>query len=310
MSEITATAPGSIMLMGEHAVLHGQLALVSAVNAFVRVTLTHRSDDQIFIDCQYGQYQTSIKHCLAKSPFDVVMAAIRNFRDQLPMGFNLSIESSGMPKAKGIGSSTAVTVAVTAALQRWLHVNCDLEQCFTLALQAIRHQQGSCSGADVAASVYGGVLAYCPMPFKLTQLNWHPDWVLLYTGAKMKTADVVTNVQQRFVNDEVRLQGLYQRIGRCVEQAVCALQTGNLAALYEAITHNQQHMRELGLCNLAIYQILAYFSDQANIKAAKISGAGLGDCVIGFGQLDDRPCPYERIAIQPSQQGVHVENAD
>lgn len=310
MSEITVTAPGSIMLMGEHAVLHGQLALVAAVNVYVTVSLSHRSDDQIFIDCQFGQYQTSIKHCLAKPPFDVVMAAISNFKQQLPTGFNLSIDSSRMPTAKGIGSSTAVTVAVTAALLQWLHAHCDMDQCFQLALQAIRHQQGSCSGADVAASVYGGVLAYCPMPFQLTPLNWHPDWVLLYTGAKMKTAKVVEHVQRQFADRPKVLQALYQNIGQTVEVAASALQAGDLDTLYEAIKQNQDYMEQLGLCNLAIDQILAFFSDQHDIKAAKISGAGLGDCVIGFGRLDGRPCSYKRIAVQPSQQGVYVENVD
>lgn len=310
MTEITASAPGSIMLMGEHAVLHGQLALVSAVNTYVHVSVSHRSDDQIFIDCQFGQYQTSIKHCLAKSPFDVVMAAIANFQQQLPMGFNLSIDSSRMPTAKGIGSSTAVTVATTAALLKWLHGHCDLDQCFSLSLQAMRHQQGSCSGADVAASVYGGVLAYCPMPFQLTPLSWQPEWVVLYTGAKMKTAKVVEHVHKRFADQPKKLQAIYQGIGQDVQQATAALRGGDLEALYAAIKQNQLHMQQLGLCNLAIEQILAYFSSQPGIQAAKISGAGLGDCVIGFGHLDKWPCPYERISIQPSQQGVHVENVD
>ena len=51
---IPSSAPGSLMISGEHAVLHGRHALVGAVDQRVRVMLTPRADDTIRICSALG----------------------------------------------------------------------------------------------------------------------------------------------------------------------------------------------------------------------------------------------------------------
>ena len=46
---ICASAPGSIMITGEHAVVYGHKAIVAAVEQRISVTLTPRQDDQVRI---------------------------------------------------------------------------------------------------------------------------------------------------------------------------------------------------------------------------------------------------------------------
>ena len=46
--QLRAKAPGSLMLLGEHAVLFDKPALVSAINKYITVTMTpaHQHDDE------------------------------------------------------------------------------------------------------------------------------------------------------------------------------------------------------------------------------------------------------------------------
>ncbi|MDF1655485.1 MAG: mevalonate kinase [Coxiellaceae bacterium] len=302
----SVSAPGSIMLMGEHAVLHGELALVAAIDKRITVNLSRRSDEMITIDCHLGQHKMTLGGLDVKEPFGFVVAAIKQWESELPLGFDLVI-TSDMPKAIGLGSSTAVVVAVTTALSNWLRPELDLALVFQRSLAAVRSIQGGCSGADVAASVYGGVLAYRTLPFEIQPLNWLPRSVLLYSGSKMKTADVIAHVQQHFADQPEKLMALYKHIGNIVEQAIEAIQQGGMPQLYQAIENNQQAMQTLGVCNQTLTIMLSYLQAQPAIDAAKISGAGLGDCVIGFGELDVKDCPYEVIPVSVSAKGAVVE---
>ncbi len=310
MIEWTVKAPGSIMLMGEHAVLHGQPAMVAAVDACVEVRLTPRSDIGLVIDCAFGEYTTTIDKLSAPAPFDVVVNAVAAFGSSLTHGFDVHIDSHQMPTAKGIGSSTAVVVAITAALQLCLQGKIDFDQCFDISLASVRRHQGSCSGADVAASVYGGVLLYQQRAQRplIEGLGWQPEWVLLYCGEKMPTAKVVAKVQDNFKNNADELDRLYARIGVCVKSASEALKNKRFADFYQAVGCNQQCMAEMGLVHEPLQDVLDFFRQQSGVSAEKVSGAGLGDCAIGFGRLNDGvDCPFEQVAVSPNQQGVvHV----
>ena len=54
--QLKASAPGSLMLMGEHAVLHGKKALVCAIDQRISVSLTPREDARISIVSALGEY--------------------------------------------------------------------------------------------------------------------------------------------------------------------------------------------------------------------------------------------------------------
>lgn len=307
MTEFYASVPGSIMLMGEHAVLHGEPALVAAVDARLKLKLTPRTDKQIIIDCAFGCYRTTIHALKAEKPFDVSIAAISAFQTELKSGFEVAIDSANMPTAKGVGSSTALIVGITALMQQWLFSCVDLQLCFRRALASLRLNQGHASGADVAASVFGGVVYYqqqIEQPL-VEKLVWQPNWVLLYCGEKRPTAEVIAITQARFKGCEQRLSQLYRNIGDSVRDARQAIERDDEAGLYRAVEQNQAGMRAMGLVHEPLEAVLLFLQNQPTIKAVKISGAGLGDCAIGFGAvLEDQSCPFERITIQLDQQGV------
>ena len=82
---IKSSAPGSIMIMGEHAVLHGKKAIVAAIAKRISIELTPRSDKKISIMSDiFGGYQDSLPIQQLVKPFHFVLAAIQHFQRSCP----------------------------------------------------------------------------------------------------------------------------------------------------------------------------------------------------------------------------------
>src|SRR5438045_3958935 len=73
---LRASAPGSLMLLGEYAVLHGQHALVCAIDKRMTVTLSPRDDKKILIESALGHYETTLSDLKLVSPFRFVLATL------------------------------------------------------------------------------------------------------------------------------------------------------------------------------------------------------------------------------------------
>ena len=94
MLSVRVSAPGSLMLLGEYAVLHQKPALVMAMDKRVSVTLTPRTDDRILIHSkELGFYETKLSAFTIEKPLQFSLAAIDALRSELKNGFDLHIDS-------------------------------------------------------------------------------------------------------------------------------------------------------------------------------------------------------------------------
>ena len=71
------------------------------------------------IDSALGSYESSLDLLLDDARFRFVLSAINQFKERVPTGFSLTIESDFSHQV-GLGSSAAVTVAVLAVLNFWM----------------------------------------------------------------------------------------------------------------------------------------------------------------------------------------------
>ena len=304
---ITSSAPGSLMISGEHAVLHGRHALVGAVDQRVRVTLTPRADDTIRICSALGERRMPRTQIDASEPFTFIGAALAHHAAALPGGCDVVVEAD-FPHDIGLGSSAAVTVATLAALQAWCRG--DQPEGETLrqeALQVVRSVQGMGSGSDVAASVFGGVVLYRMQRGVLERFEALPDIALVYAGYKTPTPDVVRRVEERRRAAPDLFEPLFEQFDRATLAAASAWRAGDWGALAGALSEGQAVMVALGVCDDTLAAIIAEMERSPGIRVAKISGSGLGDCVLGLGRLDPLDCTYRQIPVALSASGVMVE---
>jgi mevalonate kinase len=302
----SASAPGSMMLLGEHAVLHGYSALVAAVNYRMHVRLSLRKDGQVVIDSALGQFESPLKNMSIQAPFTFVLTAIDYYKDALS-GVDLSIQSDFSHQV-GLGSSAAVTVAVVAAMRKALGLDLSLNAIFHDAYEVVSLVQGVGSGADVAASVFGGLGCYRMAPFYYKHLKNIPRVFLYYSGSKMPTVEVIKHVESTFENRKDELAAIYKGIDACVTAAKTAIDFSDWRHLGKLFAQQQNLMDQLGVNNDALQSLVDVLSRQKKVKGVKISGSGLGDCVIALGRLQkasslqsDRYIPVEIV-----KQGVVI----
>jgi mevalonate kinase len=190
--------------------------------------------------------------------------------------FRLSIKSN-FPISSGLGSSTAVVVAMVNAFMEFYHQPLSQEALFEQSLSIIRTCQQMASGADVAASIAGGCLYYCNG--KAEPLPHTPHIDLLFSGTKVPTDIVIQELQHL---DDAFTSSIYEQIGECVEIAKLAIIKKDWAALGMCLCDNQRLMEELGLDTPALTFARETLMQKNGMIAAKISGAGMGDYAIGL----------------------------
>ena len=323
-----ASAPGSLMLLGEHAVLHGRRALVCAIDQRITVQSFQCLEEVLRIDSELGPYEAPLDNLVDHPDFRFVLDVVKQY--SVDNGIELKIESD-FSSDIGFGSSAAVTVATHAALMQsprsWTSAteedHCragaetpplDKEKLFKRSLATIHRVQSRGSGADVAASVFGGVVAYRADPLEIQNVGQASrlpfPLTAVYSGSKMKTVDVIKIVEKQRNADPEKYERIFDEMDASVGRVV-----DDFKSLGEQLTLNQRLMENMGLCNAALAEIIQKF--QALEVPAKISGSGLGDCAIGLGKfpaIKSRRSPsakedatFSTYALQVEPQGVVAE---
>lgn len=291
---IDITVPGSMMLMGEYAVLRGYPCLVAALDKRMHVKLAPRHDKKIHIDSNLGHYHTTLEQLAIVPPFQFILGTLAQYTKQLPCGCDIEI-STEFSSAIGFGSSAAVTVATVLAVRQWLGLDTHLDAVFQCALTVLHAVQGRGSGADIAASTYGGVLQYhsptddsASIIVPLANAAQLLPLVMVYSGYKTPTVQAIDRFEQQWQQAPQKLRKIIAAIGAQVTLAVTALQQQQQQPLLQAIEANQQLMTALGVNDAILQAIITALKHDTGIMAAKISGSGLGDCVFGLGQLQQQ----------------------
>ncbi|MEM1231538.1 MAG: hypothetical protein AAGI15_13435 [Pseudomonadota bacterium] len=162
-------APGKLILWGEYAVLAGAPAAAIAVNCYATATFEAAPWTREWAIDTPGLQQSTVQRRLdrlliesfpdSKDPTALlwhVLTSLGPSAAELPLGAHLTLDSRAFARdgrKLGLGSSAAVTVALSALLQQQLKQS----PSFELALRAHRSLQGGKgSGMDVATAFCGG----------------------------------------------------------------------------------------------------------------------------------------------------------
>ncbi|MDG6778551.1 mevalonate kinase [Thiomicrorhabdus sp. zzn3] len=321
-------APANLMLLGEHSVVYGQPALACSVDRFIEMEWQRTDDSIICIDSALGQYSftlTELKNESSKldhPKLRFVLHALKTFAGDLEHGLQIEIRSE-FSDTIGLGSSAAVLAATLVGLNQITQLNHDLAALFALGHQIILQIQGRGSGTDLAASLNGGVLFFEPQnsnrPAQFHSIEQHPleRITLIYSGYKTSTAEVLQHVAEHWQSQPDLLEQLYALMGNTTRQAMQALTEGQFKEFFALCNVYQGLMDALGVSDATLSQLVYQLRARNNIQAAKISGSGLGDCVIGFGSLDTHNAPssqsnpllndYLQLDVGVTPVGAHCD---
>lgn len=288
ISSVVASAPGKLMLFGEHAVVYGHPCLVTAVNlrVSVQVSCTNLTQVTITTPTTPDPFSASIEALAAATvvPDEVkfVALALKKFWEFSNTSFGVDIRTgSEFVNASGLGSSSAVTVATITALAAVSGVNLTPTQLFQLSFDTVlTAQQGRASGFDVASAVYGGTIYYQNQGEEIRSVTVNDlPLMIIHSGVKASTTKLVARVarlQQQYPQHVARI---FRSIAALVNDAVPLLEQGDLESLGQLMNFNQGYLNALGVSTGRLEGLVAG-ALKYGASGAKISGAGGGDCVI------------------------------
>src|SRR3989344_1439341 len=190
--KITVSAPGKLMLLGEHAVVYGHPCIVTAMDTRMRVSVSVNGDKTNTINAP------QVKECR------FVQESIKLFCKKFNLHQHIKIHTAGdFSHQVGLGSSSAVTVATVKALSDLFDKKLTTKEIFDLSYQVTIAIQGVGSGFDIAAAVCGGTLFYVYggkiiKPLKTEQLSL----VIGYSGIKADTPSLIRRVRETYEKEK------------------------------------------------------------------------------------------------------------
>jgi len=306
---VVTSAPGKVILLGEHAVVFGRPAIALAIGLRSRcraqVTDGHiGGGDRIGV--QHGSY---------------VSTAIQQNWDGRPLDIEVQ---SQLPSGSGLGSSAAVTVAALGAMAS-LKGQFDVEAIARQAFEVESLVQGRASPIDTSVSAHGKAIFISSE--RGSDLLWHiskdtrnwyihdcevPDMTLVvgFTGNKAPTGPLVAKVK-RYVDHTRFAREIIDEIGDITMDGLNRMRSGDVEGLGRLMSRNHALLTILGVCTPPLQKLV----DAAlpHSYGAKLTGAGGGGSMIA---LTDTP---EKVAeaikgrggipfiVRTGVEGVKVE---
>jgi len=275
-----ASAPGKIILFGEHFVVHGTKAILAAIDKRVTVTSTFTENKTIKVNSQLGTIEVPISssHEEVKSefrPFVYLANKIIN-SEQNANGLEITIDSD-IPIGVGLGSSSACCVAATASISE-LFNELSSEEILKMSIEAEKTIFPDTSGADCTVCTYGGMIEYP----NVEKIDNPFDLNLLIANSMIphNTKNSVEKVNKFKENDEERFSQLCDLETKLIDEVITAMKNNDATTFGLKMSENQKYLEEIQISNDTLRDMINSLKEIS--LGTKITGAGDGGCIIAL----------------------------
>lgn len=312
MKKIKVSAPGKLHLLGEHVVVYGKPAIITAVGKRCFVEITPRKDKKIEIassnlkaskivtereiikktkDAQ-TKWETYIKtnniallKSITSDPLDFAIIAIgealKYLKKTLPSGFKLLIRSD-IPIGSGMGSSAAISVSIAGAIYLLFNKKIDKEIINEIAYSAEKKKHGMPSGGDNSAVCFGGLVWFRretpdvkviqQVPFSVPQAIGK-NFVIIDTGRpKESTGEMVAMVRSLREGNRQMVDSVLDDQERLTRELVSALKNGAEKDIMAIIKAGEANLEKIGVVSSSAATLIKEIEKAGGV--AKICGAG------------------------------------
>lgn len=263
--KIKVSAPGKIILSGEHAVVYGYPAILAAVDRRLSLEITENEELEVIPSQGVSLVRNAIKK------------AEETWQKKIGNGWKIKINSK-IPLGSGMGSSAAFAVAISAAFGEILERQWNLEEINRLAYELEKEQHGNPSGGDNTVSTYGGFLwfrkeaeglkTFCPL-----KVQDFPQLFFINTGKPRETTKgMIDRVKNTYSNYPAKTEKIFlgiEKISRNFLKLLLREKTGEIGDL---LRENEELLEKLGVVSFSAKTIIRKIEKIGG--AAKISGAG------------------------------------
>ncbi len=332
MVEVVVSAPGKVTLFGEHAIVYGEPAIVTAISRRLYVKAKLRNDKnlkisamdlkipgiiltfisdtgELTLETDYGRVVSAVSY--VKKAIELTAKHVGECR-----GVNIEVRSS-MPVGAGLGTSAAVAVATVAAYAYALGYELTKKEIAKLGHKTELEVQGAASPMDTSIATYGGTIYIKPQEpepiIEHLELTEEYPIVIGYVERKSTTKELVAKVRKLKEKNPEIINPIIKLIGIITKKAKKTLIKGDVIELGELMNINHGLLDSLGVSTKELND-LVYAARQAGALGSKLTGAGGGGCMIALapGRVAEVSTAIDILGGQPmdarmSAKGLTIE---
>jgi mevalonate kinase len=310
---IEVTAPGKIILFGEHAVVYGRPAIAvpvadvqakaalqpAAAGAGLRIIAPDLGRD-------YGLAQAETDDPLAT----VIQATLHRLNQPVAPDVNLHINST-IPLGRGLGSGAAISTAIVRVLSQFFNQPLAPADISALVYEVEKLYHGTPSGIDNTVVAFEQPVYFVKgRPIQRMRVGQPLMLVVGDTGIVAPTHAVVGDLRRRWQTDPERYEGYFDEIGVIADQARIAIEeaTSGIPAIGRLMNENQELLASLGVSSPELERLIEA-ARQSGALGAKLSGAGWGGNMIALAWPDQAAATAQALSKAGAVQVIITEVA-
>ncbi|MBE7432720.1 MAG: mevalonate kinase [Anaerolineales bacterium] len=303
-----ASAPGKVILFGEHAVVYNRPALAVPVNQVqVEVEVSESGQPGIRIQAPIIGLTSDLASLPSDHPIgSVILKTIRHLGVSPLTNLSIQIHST-IPVAAGLGSGAAVSVALVRALSSFLDHPLPDAEINTLVFEIEKLHHGTPSGIDNTVITYNMPVYYikgqpietfkCGKPFTL---------VIGDTGVPAPTKESVGDVRRLWLRETIRFEEIFNEIAQISLIARRSIESGKPELLGELMNHNHELLRQMTVSSPELDNLVDT-AKQAGALGAKLSGGGRGGNMIALVERASAESVAEALISTGAKQTIITE---
>jgi hydroxymethylglutaryl-CoA reductase len=274
---------GKIILLGEHAVVHGRHAIGCPVPLTIRAIVEDGDRGVELLIPRWG-----VEYQLAKPPeqrrsFEQAAGAILDKLGLARRTMRIEVFPD-VPRGMGLGGSAALAVAIVRALDLHFRLGLSDAEVNELAYLSEQNAHGQPSGIDNTLATYGKPLVFrrgTPPLVEPLNIPQPLSIVVGMTQTEGLTARTVANVAEARLRNPRLYEKIFDDIDGLVLQAVSAIQDNDMNTLGDLMNINQGLLNALQVSTPELERLINVARD-AGAAGAKLTGGGGGGAMLAL----------------------------
>ena len=266
--KISYSAPAKTILSGEHAVVYGKPALISALN--LRLKFTVREEEVKVKDKTIAMIDELVKKHLGEKKIA--------YTDKK---FAYKIDSE-IPIGQNLGSSAALSVAASAALlEFYTGKQFSKDEINSVAYEIEKYFHGKPSGGDNSASCFGGLIYFrkefeflkniSALNIKIPQKINDALYIIDSGKSQEKTSELVKKVGELYNHNPKNIEEILNDIEKVTKHMVLSINQESVDSFKECIGKNELLLEQLSVVSDKTKKLIVTLSKYG---VGKVTGAG------------------------------------
>ena len=299
-----AAGYGKVILLGEHAVVYGRHALAAPLPLAVEARVEDAIDGIEVVIPRWGLEQRVRKGDDGPHGLGGMLTDLLSTLGLLDRSMRIEVFPH-VPRAMGLGASSALAVAIVRALDAHYELGLADEEVNRLAFECERATHGTPSGIDNTVATYGQFLSYRRQGDDIRMETVIParpiPLVVGISGRESLTARTVATVREAWQAHPQRYERMFDQIDELTGEGLTAVREGDLATLGELCNLCHGILNGLQLSTPELEDMVRLARDNGAL-GAKLTGGGGGGSMLAVCPDDDAGAV--RTAVRAALEGA------